>query len=1296
MSSQIKNNLDFIFKGFFGNGERVFFQLSPYIFVEYSKDTGAIAYKYTEMPLDPFAYGDNFSNNREMFMSVIKPILAAGPHRYRTPGEVSVKIYSSRQTDPTYVFLPINFSPHVASISSEEIFTTDAGKYSASDRKEILFYAVLNDPYLFVQWFKTLQAIVNGNTTRAIITFLGGLRFNKRGDVLDEKYKNIVNDLYFIGGCSEGFTSENFFEIIREAINNNNIGVIVYLSTLVKKPFSIFSVMGREYEFDILGYLIKVINSIDTASVTGQGEHIKAVDFMMRCLRKLIREENIMPNEKLYRSIWKIKKFLTVNIRNPGETEYLDIFAEKRYLVVDKLFSNESRYKEYKNIENFVFIKVSAVSVPPTKSSEDEIYYNEVTGNTQFWSSFARKNTNPKGAINEILSRMTYSEKQLIEPLAMNKAVNETGEYFSDVVSLNQFFMNCGEILNFIKIADELEKHLRTVKTNREMAISLLPKIKSLQSIMQSKSMQLSLKYSFNETMRNVGEMRSRLIDLLREKCEEYEGLDEKFEALKELYRKIIEDEKNKTDHLLELVDKLTSGLSGLAFFNELVKDDFNWDLVMNGRTDNEKGKTDYGQKLFSVTHVSFEKFKEYCINIIQKYSELKGRPEDKAEGKPESGPEDNLDYNYLLNKARTSNNYQSLHSMMTKAKLINVTSLNLYQAFQNFILDIAVRTICHIRLKKNNNTAPMLDNEKSAEMFKLVYDEVLALSKKVSFDSLNFSFNLKNNARNLYKKLYSKKTLNDLVSEVLIREGYEQSKESYEKTLRSCVNLSLKDLRKIDTREAMDNLDSLEPIIPAKINPYTVNPDDVIIIMVTYFTESALIRNFVKNVKEERYDMSLDLWDALERGFYAHRQQLLDNLPPPPEKLADRREGFKEIFERAVPLLNDYETWAVNSLLLLDFSDFPTKDPKRIVEEIENKFKSALWDIYYKLLSGSTDDYFDLSMLTVDDYSNARFDNSKLIARFNDEKADISPIYNNNDEESSVVVSSFEEKVAGKYYNFDVVKKSILNYVKETHKKLQLVANMIGKGNLKPQVSSLSNFYNDYFSPIELQEKDLNQYFAQNMPFDMEGDDFGRTYIEKCISKIRSIFQIRKQTNKNRPSEKVSEPKRVAQKKEETVPEETTTAPAKVVTLGNILNFGPDRYKIIANKYKKGLKLTNIPFVKDTVADLPSEDDLEDYFYSSVRSSSLPQSFDDVFEAGGQRFNMFINIFLDTANGSSSENPFLKLYSIYEKLLSIKKIQEIPAYRGIEEIEQTKKNCLFIFDRLVNKYRDHKLSSES
>lgn len=250
--------------------------------------------------------------------------------------KISIKSSVERDaTFPIWFLVPINFENLIVESSSFEILTTPMRNLVSmyKDKSSLVYMdAIEENPAAFVECFRTLGAINDKQTTMAI------LRGLLRGNDENLNYDN----LYAMRGCigelsmkiDTGKAPETYSEyrhsdirhMIDEAYRLEKHEVIVYMSTFVKTPYTLFSIMssGFRSSFDVIGFMLSMIESRDDSFFK----------FCIECVKKIIETPGISIHKNSRDSFSQYKYRLQINTDKLEETQYIDVFKRINTLLV--------------------------------------------------------------------------------------------------------------------------------------------------------------------------------------------------------------------------------------------------------------------------------------------------------------------------------------------------------------------------------------------------------------------------------------------------------------------------------------------------------------------------------------------------------------------------------------------------------------------------------------------------------------------------------------------------------------------------------------------------------------------------------------------------------------------------------------------------------------------------------------------------------------------------------------------------------------------------------------------------
>lgn len=251
-------------------------------------------------------------------------------------GKIAIKSSVDRNsTFPIWFLIPINFDKLIIEASSFEILQTPMQNLISMYKENSSFVyinAIEKNPAAFVECFRTLGAINDKQTTMAVL----------RG-LLNGNDKNLeYSNLYAMRGClgelsmkpdiqkePETYSEYRHLDIrnvIEGAYQLKKHEIIVYMSTFVKTPYTLFSTMGSGFRssFDVIRFMYEMSESRDGSFF----------EFCIECVEKIINTPRINIHKDSRDSFAQYKYQLQINTDNLKETSYIDVFKRINTLLV--------------------------------------------------------------------------------------------------------------------------------------------------------------------------------------------------------------------------------------------------------------------------------------------------------------------------------------------------------------------------------------------------------------------------------------------------------------------------------------------------------------------------------------------------------------------------------------------------------------------------------------------------------------------------------------------------------------------------------------------------------------------------------------------------------------------------------------------------------------------------------------------------------------------------------------------------------------------------------------------------
>lgn len=462
--------------------------------VEYFFESGGYkVYPYDEIL--NFSGSGRYSSveDKKDFLEKIEKIRA--PREFSIRGNsISCKIFSKQAaSNPIFVYLPINISPFIPQLSPGYIIASNAKDFSDNDKETALQLAMKTDVSMYIELFRTSQIAMTERYTRMIINYF-----------LESEDTRLNTDLFFIGGSSRNMQIKEIDSLIEKAYINDNIDLIVYISTFVDKYYTVMQIIQKTSELDLIFYLERFMSR-------SFNDKEQRANFMFRSLREIALTYYIQKNEKIYNKIYNLKKYLKVDTQNPRKTPFVNDLFEQRSAFITSKFSYFDPGRELSNHE-MVFIPHETSTVPE-KEEDNQIHYNAKTGEVLYRKKPLRNMISTK----EFLK--AYYEAIHKNPFMINDE-ESLRNYLTSAVNNLYFFLSSGELMRF-EFCDNF-----TFEQAQMLAEKYMPS---------------------NPYIKSIADFKKKIRELTAKKITEYFSLTNSFLTIRNKEKK----------HFGEMIDKL-------------------------------------------------------------------------------------------------------------------------------------------------------------------------------------------------------------------------------------------------------------------------------------------------------------------------------------------------------------------------------------------------------------------------------------------------------------------------------------------------------------------------------------------------------------------------------------------------------------------------------------------------------------------------------------------------------------------------------------------------------------------
>lgn len=200
--------------------------------------------------------------------------------------------------------------------------------------KKIISLAIKYDLGSFIELYKNFYTLITSDYTKDIIE---SLFFN------NGKQNYIDDNLFIMGGCGKDFSKTDYKKYICRAFEQDNKKVVTYLATLVNSIYSYLTLKSSEKKVsqNVIGIINEIFNDMLHPNLVENDvyyyKELPAMDkkyrenfkkFLFKCVVSIVQNKFIPPNNSAYKSLAKLKEHFIIDLQNPEDSQYIEIFRQ--------------------------------------------------------------------------------------------------------------------------------------------------------------------------------------------------------------------------------------------------------------------------------------------------------------------------------------------------------------------------------------------------------------------------------------------------------------------------------------------------------------------------------------------------------------------------------------------------------------------------------------------------------------------------------------------------------------------------------------------------------------------------------------------------------------------------------------------------------------------------------------------------------------------------------------------------------------------------------------------------------